>query len=384
MPRVLHGSGVLERAFTELWVRPGGLISLVGGQRLRERYHPDLAQAPIQSWNAGALWNEALIRAHRLSLWDGIDVRNRWFQRRCVAELRKLSFPAGSDVTLFAYSYAAREILEYARGRGWRTVLGQMDGGQRDEQLMIELYQRHADMSRGWERMPPHFWESWRRECELADRIVVNSSWSKRALEQAGISSEKIRVIPLAYEGAADSPRVSKQYPASFSAERPLRALFVGQVNVRKGVAEILDALRSLSGLPIHVTFVGPVGIDIPAGFQSDPRVEWVGFQPRSRALEYYRDADVFLFPSHSDGFGITQLEAQANALPVIASTFCGEVVQDGRNGLVISEVSGPAIASALRRVLDDPALLARFSAAAVKPAEHGKDRYAQALLTLD
>jgi glycosyltransferase involved in cell wall biosynthesis len=249
---------------------------------------------------------------------------------------------------------------------------------------MIELYQRHAGMSRGWERMPPQFWADWKRECELADRIVVNSSWSQQALAKAGIAGEKIRVISLAYEAGATADTGPKTYPERFSAERPLRALFVGQVNVRKGVAEIFDALRLLDRAPIKITFVGPVGIDVPVEFQDDPRAEWVGFQPRSRALEYYRDADVFLFPSHSDGFGITQLEAQARHLPIIASRFCGEVVQHERNGLLLPEVSGRAIADSLRRLLDDPALLARLSAASVAPTEYDKLRYGQALLALD
>ena len=384
VPRVLQDAGVLHRAFTELWVPPGSIMSLVGGQRLRERFHPDLANAPVTSWNIRSLALELLIRAHRLRLWDGIVVRNRRFQRRCLAELRRLTFPAGTDVTVFAYSYAAREIFELARERGWRTILGQMDAGEYDEQLMIELYERHARMSRGWERMPAHFWTEWKRECELADRIVVNSAWSRKALERVGIAADRIRVIPLAYEGKVDAERSAKSYPSRFSAERPLRALFVGQVNVRKGVAEILEALKSLEGQPIHMTFVGPSGIDVPAEFQNDPRVEWIGFQPRSRALEYYRDADVFLFPSHSDGFGITQLEAQAHRLPVIASRSCGEVVEDGRNGILLPDVSGPAIAAALRRVLNEPALLSRFSAEAVAPTAFDKQQYGRALLALD
>ena len=359
-------------------------MSRIGGQRLRERYHPDLNDAPVTSWNVRALATELLIRAHRLSLWDGIVARNRWFQRRCVDALRRLTFPAGAEVTVFAYSYAAHDIFEFARSRGWRTVLGQMDAGEHDEQLMIELYQRHARMSRGWERMPAHFWTSWRRECELADRVVVNSSWSRTALERVGIATDKIRVIPLAYEGSVGAEQSARTFPSRFTAERPLRALFVGQVNVRKGVAEILDALKSLEGQPVRITFVGPLGIDVPAVFEKDPRIEWVGFQPRSRALEYYRDADVFLFPSHSDGFGITQLEAQAHRLPVIASRSCGAVIEDGVNGILLPEVSGPAIAAALRRVLNEPDLLSRLSQAAVEPARFDKQQYGRALLALD
>jgi glycosyltransferase involved in cell wall biosynthesis len=67
---------------------------------------------------------------------------------------------------------------------------------------------------------------------------------------------------------------------------------------------------------------------------------------------DYYQKADVFIFPTLSDGFGLTQLEAQ---LPIIASQFCGEVVQDGINGLVLAAVTGETITQALKFCLQHP-----------------------------
>jgi glycosyltransferase involved in cell wall biosynthesis len=67
----------------------------------------------------------------------------------------------------------------------------------------------------------------------------------------------------------------------------------------------------------------------------------------------------VFLFPTLSDGFGLTQLEAQAWKLPVIASRHCGDVVRRGVNGVMLDEVSGQAIADAIREcVMNPPRLL--------------------------
>ena len=74
----------------------------------------------------------------------------------------------------------------------------------------------------------------------------------------------------------------------------------------------------------------------IPERFRDASGVHWHG--PRGEtAARFYREADVFLFPTLSDGFGLTQLEAQAWRLPVIASRFCGDVVQDGVNGLLLA-----------------------------------------------
>ena len=90
--------------------------------------------------------------------------------------------------------------------------------------------------------------------------------------------------------------------------------------------------------------------------------VRWFGVAPRISVETYYRDADVFIFPTLSDGFGLTQLEAQAWKLPVIASRYCGEVVRDGFNGAVLEEVSGGSIAQVIRGFLRSPEKLSAMS----------------------
>jgi glycosyltransferase involved in cell wall biosynthesis len=71
----------------------------------------------------------------------------------------------------------------------------------------------------------------------------------------------------------------------------------------------------------------------------------------------------VLIFPTLSDGFGLTQLEAQAWSLPIVASRFCGEVVRDGVNGIVLNELSPDAISAALRLCVCQAARLRIFAA---------------------
>ena len=77
--------------------------------------------------------------------------------------------------------------------------------------------------------------------------------------------------------------------------------------------------------------------------------------------MQYYQQSDVFILPTHSDGFGLTLLEAAAFGLPIIASPFCGEVVHNGVNGLVIPEVSAEAIVESVASMIDDPAMVQKF-----------------------
>jgi glycosyltransferase involved in cell wall biosynthesis len=141
-----------------------------------------------------------------------------------------------------------------------------------------------------------------------------------------------------------------------------MRVLFLGQVNVRKGVVELLEAARLLREEPIEFVVVGGVS----AGFSLrdvPENVNVVGPVARGEVDACFRAADVFILPTHSDGFALTQLEAQAHGLPVIASRFCGDVVRDGVNGLLLNEVTGAAMAQCLRELVSNPARLAAMSA---------------------
>jgi glycosyltransferase involved in cell wall biosynthesis len=107
----------------------------------------------------------------------------------------------------------------------------------------------------------------------------------------------------------------------------------------------------------VEFWFVGPTQIRLPS------EVKWLGVAPRVEVARYYRDADVFILPTLSDGFGLTQLEAQSWKLPVITSRYCGEVVCDDVNGVILEEVSGNAIAGVLLRLLRSPETLSAMSA---------------------
>jgi glycosyltransferase involved in cell wall biosynthesis len=127
-------------------------------------------------------------------------------------------------------------------------------------------------------------------------------------------------------------------------------------------VGQLLEAVNLLSGENVEFWFVGPTQIHVPQSLKLHPQIRWFGVVPRIEVASYYRDADVFVFPTLSDGFGLTQLEAQSWKLPVVASRNCGEVVRDGFNGVILEEVSGQAIADALMSLLRSPETLSGMS----------------------
>jgi glycosyltransferase involved in cell wall biosynthesis len=327
------------------------------------RFHPDLSEARVTAFNSSLVWFELLTRVRRLRGWERVIARNYWFQRKVVTYLSSSQLSVvGSQPILFAYSYAARDIFRFAKAQGWKTVLGQIDPGPVEEEIVRADHEIHPEFVSDWRPALAKYWQNWRRELELADKILVNSDWARTALERSGVDQQKLAVIPLAYEPPADDSPTVHKYPDRFTPERPLRVLFLGQVNLRKGVAQLLEAAQALRKEPVEFWMVGPRQCRPPEQLRRLKNVRWFGRVAYANAAQYYRNADIFILPTLSDGFALTQLEAQAHGLPVIASRRCGEVVHDGVNGIVLEEPTSAAIVAALQLCLRNPDQLARFS----------------------
>lgn len=368
--RALANDSRLAALVTDVWVGPCHPLRFGFWPRLKQRYHPGLAHAAVVSWP----WETAfqnVIPWRKLQHWERIMAQNEWFGLKAAQTLERMRFQSGAPPVVFSYSYTARPVFEVGKRLGYRTVLGQIDCGPEQQQQLRALAENNLPEPLHCKIPPPSYWETWRRELELADALVVNSDWAREHLLRQGVTEHKIAVIPLAYEPPAACANFNRAYPASFSTDRPLRVLFLGQINLLKGVAVVLEAIKSLAGEPIQFSFVGPELLPIPEEFRNLPNVHWIGPVERNRVPGSFRDADVFLFPTFSDGYGLTQLEAQAWKLPVIASRFCGKVVTDEVNGLILPEVTAASVCAALRRCLGDPATLAEFSRHSVAMSDY-------------
>lgn len=355
IPRALHQQKKLAHLITDAWVAPLSPLRILTQTGLKERFHPALNQVQIHSFNTSLIRFELTQKFPNSFGWEQVIARNDWFQKQAIKKLKQLNPQFTTPPVLFSYSYAALELFRFAKQQGWYTVLGQIDPGFWEEKIVIQESEKYQQYSKNWQPAPDKYWRNWQEECKLADTIVVNSHWSCQLLQKSGVDPKKLQIIPLVYTPPETANNFIRTYPESFNQERPLRVLFLGQVILRKGIISILEAIKSLEGYPIEFWIVGWQQIEISSYFQSHPQIHWVGRVNRSETAQYYQIADIFLFPTLSDGFGLTQLEAQAWRLPIIASRYCGDVVLDGVNGWLLDKVSGEAIANILQLCLDFP-----------------------------
>src|SRR5436305_3412479 len=372
IPRALFRMGMLEYLLTDAWFPPSSLAAKICGRvsKLAERFHDELSDARVKDFGSSLIMFEAFARARRLSGWARIVARDRWFQRKVVSFLRSQLSTIDYQPILLSYSYTALEPFRYAKSRGWKTVLVQIDPGPVEEAIVAAEAARVPELAGSWHPAPAEYWAFWREECKLADRIVVNSEWSREGLIRGGVPSEKISVIPLAYEpgigsGRFTEPRLQREYPDRFTFERPLRVLFLGLINLRKGVARLLEAARILRDEPAEFWMVGPVEIANAGTSANGGRGKWFGPVTRKQAAGFYRNEALFILPTLSDGFAITQLEAQAHGLPVIASKNCGKVVENGVNGSILDEPSAACIAHTVRDCIASPDRLEKLASGA-------------------
>src|SRR2546430_13834006 len=220
IPRALSRQGSLDQLLTDAWEPPKSILRIVGERtsEIRDQWHEELKAATVTSFNWSLIAFEILARANRLRGWSLIVARNHWFQRRVVAYLSSSQLSViGSQPILFAYSYAARDIFRFAKAQGWKTVLGQIDPGPVEEEIVAAEAEREPSLAPNWTRAPADYWKSWREECDIADRIIVNSEWSFDALVGTGIPREKLSIVPLAFENNVPSV-LPKKYPRRFTA----------------------------------------------------------------------------------------------------------------------------------------------------------------------
>ncbi len=355
--RALERKGELAAMVTDFWVSKRHWMGILpGSKRLRDRVHADLVLAVVRAPNLTMLSFELQQRLKKRRGWALNMKRNSLFQRKAISVVSKIA-KQGSATTLFSYSYAARDLFSYAKQRELRCALGQIDPGPEEERIVAAEHLRYPQLGSKWEPAPASYWESWHVEVELADVIIVNSEWSRQCLLKEGIPDQKLRVIPLVYKYVAPVPApglgedpISKQPKLGESEGREdkiFKVLFLGQVNLRKGIGRLLEAAKFLEEEKIQITLAGPSEVD-SSSWADLPNVEWLGSIPRSQVGELYEKSDVFILPTLSDGYAITQLEALSRGLPVIASANCGAAVRHGVNGWILDDLEPETIAKAI------------------------------------
>ncbi|HZI16710.1 MAG TPA: glycosyltransferase family 4 protein [Myxococcus sp.] len=203
--------------------------------------------------------------------------------------------------------------------------------------------------------------------------LIGSRSFAQEVQGHHGTPLEHFTLVP----GATDTRRFRPRDEARLGAlGRPPVLLYHGRVDARKGVMELLDALRLLvregRRLKLVVSGIGP---DVDAvrarvkGNELEDLVELTGHAAYEDAPGMYRRGHLFVSPTYAEGFSNTILEAMATGLPIVSTRAVGVVdcLEDGRDALLVPPRDAHALARAIARLLDDAALRERLARAALE-----------------
>ncbi len=384
--RALHKNGRLAALYTDFWAGPATrrileqtrklkLESRNGAARalrsLAARYHPDLANAPVKSWNARSLAGEVRQRRRNNADTYGQFIETGAAFATRIRETLKRRTDLNPESIFFSYDTGALEAMEWCRDRGVKCILNQMDPNRVEVALVRAEEKLWPDWTTQSGEVSEAYFSRREQEWSLADIVMVNSDFCREALIQQGVPRAKLAVVPLCFEAGGGEARPVEDDRQKMKVHRrqsggELRILFLGQVILRKGVQYLMQAAKLLEQEPVRFDSVGPVGISDSAVALAPKNMVFHGRTSRDQVADWYRQSDVFVLPTLSDGFALTQLEAMSHGLPVVATPNCGAVVSDGVDGFIVPARNAGALAKTFLQYLNEPELIRDQSAAAL------------------
>ncbi|MBF0154302.1 MAG: glycosyltransferase family 4 protein [Magnetococcales bacterium] len=199
------------------------------------------------------------------------------------------------------------------------------------EEMARRLYTDYADWIPAGGMPQNHFVrpDQKRQEMALADAVFTATSFAKRTIQQ--YAAKKVFVVPYGVDTQQWQPKVE-----NMQIGRPLRFVYAGHLSIRKGTPLLLQAWERANLADAELVLVGSWAIadawkkKLPAG------VHYLGHLAAEGLRTAFQSADIFVFPSFFEGFGLVVTEAMACGLPALCSdATCGPDILDDTCGRI-------------------------------------------------
>jgi glycosyltransferase involved in cell wall biosynthesis len=198
----------------------------------------------------------------------------------------------------------------------------------------------------------------------VADLYISISRHMEKDLAQLGISKDRITYLPNGVNTKLFCPLEKKEDNL---------ILFVGRICFGKGLHILLESLRHLED-PVHLVLIGPADWHLDSyqrilgrireeNQKGKHKVTYLGALDREDIIQWYQKASIVVLPSFREGFPVVVLEALSCETPVIATPTGGvpEVVQDGKNGILVPINNPLRLAEAMQYLLDNKDVRTKF-----------------------
>jgi glycosyltransferase involved in cell wall biosynthesis len=212
-----------------------------------------------------------------------------------------------------------------------------------------------------------------RRLARRVDGFVAFSSQGAERLARIGVDRSRVDVSIQSADLSRVSPRHEPREPG-----RPVRVLGVGRLVPDKNFVTLVEAFAQADLAPgeaeLELCGTGPLDVELSGlAEQLGVPLRLHGYVAPNELPDLYRSADVLALVSTYEPFGVTVREAAAAGLPLICSVragAAGDVAVDDENALLVDPTDRRAIASALGRLVREPALRERLAAGSLAVTE--------------
>lgn len=198
-----------------------------------------------------------------------------------------------------------------------------------------------------------------RYSCRVARTVIcVSENTKKDVMKLYSVPEEKIQVVYEGYDQKAQSSNAKYQTKT----QKPY-LLFIGRIEERKNVVRMIEAFELLKmkyQIPHELVLVGKPGYGYDrikfsiSHFQFSNSIKELGYVSEEKKWELLKNADVFLFPTLYEGFGIPVLEAQSVGTPVVTSYISSLPEVGGEGALYVDPTNVESIASGIHQALSD------------------------------
>ena len=211
------------------------------------------------------------------------------------------------------------------------------------------------------------YWKNYfKKRFALSDAIVVLAKEFKEELVKLGIPEERIHVSSTMVE--------SKKYlPDTKDFSPPFKILFCAYMNRKKGPYEVLKAAPFVleKYQDTKVIFMGD-GVELEnlkklcSEMELDCNVEFIGYKEGEEKIIIFKNSNIFVYPSYTEGFPLVILEAMAAGMPLVTTPVGGlaDAVENGKQGLVIESMppKPEEIAEKIIKLIENPELMIEMS----------------------
>lgn len=198
---------------------------------------------------------------------------------------------------------------------------------------------------------------SWARESEVqeysqCDLITVPSTFAENTFIEAGIPRAKIRRISYGVD-------LSKFFPVASPEPDRFDMIFVGGVNIRKGIPYLLQAYARFRHPKKSLRIIGHVDPAFLPWVRANglEGVSFLGPKPQSELKDYMSRSHLFILPSIEEGLALVQAQALACGCPVLCSENTGgaDLITHGKEGLIVKARDVAALVDAMSHVASSP-----------------------------